>query len=97
MKIPLKYQVFDEKITITDKDAERLKQYLTGWNKLVQVLIAGVNKPDIQRLIILELMGKRRPQIIDKLLVRLGKIERERIEERIMIQGIGHWVKVRHA
>ena len=84
MKIPFKYQVFDRVIAMSEKDAERLQSYLTGWNKLVAALISGVNKPDVQRLIVLELMGKCRPAILNKLLTRLGKIERETIERRML-------------
>lgn len=83
MIIPNKYQVFDTPVTLSDKDEQRLSGYLTGWNKLVAQLIEGVNKYDCQRLVVMELMGKQRRQIVNKLLVKLSKMDRERIERRI--------------
>lgn len=83
MTIPDKYQVFDSPVTLSDKDQQRLSGYLTGWNRLIEKLMADVNRYDLQRLVVMELMGKQRRPIVAKLLVRLGKIEREKIELRI--------------
>lgn len=83
MKITQKYQVFDDPIEIDPKDAERLKGYLTGWNKLNEILLLGINEPDLRRLVVMELMGSRRMVIVNRLLGRLGTIQRERIKGRI--------------
>lgn len=80
--IPEKYQIFDNVVLIPDKDVERLNSYLTGWNKLVGML-DGVNRYDLQRLVVLELMRKQRRPIINKLLVKLSKIDRDRVERRM--------------
>jgi len=81
--IPDKYQVFDSPVSLSDKDQQRLGAYLSGWNRLVAQLIEGVNKYDCQRLVVMELMGKQREPVINKLLVKLSKMDRERIERRI--------------
>jgi hypothetical protein len=83
MNVPAKLQIFESPVTLTDKDAERLTPYLTGWPKLHSKLMAGVNEPDLQRLVILELLTKRRKAILDRLLMRLGRIHRHRTQEKI--------------
>jgi hypothetical protein len=83
MKIASKYQVFRELVEIMDKDEERLRIHLKGWNRLNEILLLGVNEPDLRRLVVLELMGQRRPVIIDRLLGRLVKLERKTINDRI--------------
>ena len=83
MKITQKYQVFDDPIEVDSKDFERLKGYLTGWNKLNEILLLGINEPDLRRLVVMELMGSRRMVIVNRLLGRLGTIQRERIKGRI--------------
>lgn len=83
MKIPQKYQVLDQPVELSDKDKERLGVHLAGWNRLNEILLLGVNEGDLQRLIVLELMGSRRLDIVNRLLGRLQKLERKRIRERI--------------
>ena len=83
MKIPTKLQVFDRPIVLPDTDAERLSPYLAYWVKLHRFLLPGVNEPDLQRLIVLELMGKRRKFILNRLLMRLGRVQRHALEAKI--------------
>lgn len=83
MKIASKYQVFRDPVEVSDKDEQRLKIHLKGWNRLNEILLLGVNEPDLRRLVVLELMGQRRPVIIDRLLGRLVKLERKAINDRI--------------
>jgi hypothetical protein len=83
MKIPLKYQIFDAPVEISDKDKERLGVHASGWNRLNEILLLGVNEADLQRLIIIELMGSRRLDIVTRLLGRLQKLQRKRIRDRI--------------
>lgn len=84
MKIPQKYQIFDDPVELTDKDQERLKVHLVGWNHLNEILLLGsINEPDLMRLVILELAGSRRMDIINRLLGRLAKLQRRRLRERI--------------
>lgn len=82
MKIPTKFQVFDTPVVVDSKDEQRLSPYLTGWMTLAP-LLADMNEPDLMRLVTLELLGKQRRKIIDRLLMRLGRVQRKRIEERI--------------
>lgn len=82
MKIPNRFQVFDRPVVMDSKDEERLTPYLTGWMKLAGVL-STVNEPDLERLVLLELLGKQRKKLIDRLLMRLGRVQRKRIERRI--------------
>lgn len=79
----MKYQVFDVLVTMDTKDAERLKVHLSGWNKLNDFFLAGVNESDLRRLVIMELMGACRSTMITRLLGRLAKLERQKILGRI--------------
>lgn len=83
MKIPIKYQVFDTNIVISSKDEERLARYLSGWMPLTAVM-ADINEPDLKCLLVLELMGKQRWKFLDRLLGRINRIQRNRVEEKIL-------------
>ena len=83
MIIPAKLQVFARTVALSDKDADRLTPYLAYWDKLHLLLRLGVNEPDLQRLIIIELMGNRRKSILTRLMMRLGRVQRKEIETRI--------------
>ena len=83
MKLAQKYQVFDDPVDVESKDLDRLKSHLTGWNKLNEILLLGINEPDLRRLVIMELMGSRRMTIVNRLLGRLATLQRERIKGRI--------------
>lgn len=84
MKIPQKYQVFDEPVEISDKDKQRLSVHLVGWNRLNEIFLLGsINEPDLRRLVIMEIMGSRRMTIVSRLLGRLQKIQRKRIDQNI--------------
>lgn len=84
MKIPQKYQVFDEPVEISDKDKQRLSMHLVGWNRLNEIFLLGsINEPDLRRLVIMEIMGSRRMSIVSRLLGRLQKIQRKRIDQNI--------------
>jgi hypothetical protein len=82
-RIPQKYQIFDEPVVVTSKDAERLKVHLTGWNKLNEMFLLGINQPDLRRLVVMELMGAARRTILTRLLGRLSKLERQTYMDRI--------------
>jgi len=84
MKIPQKYQVFDEPVEISDKDKQRLSVHLVGWNRLNEIFLLGsINEPDLRRLVIMEIMSSRRMSIVSRLLGRLQKIQRKRIDQNI--------------
>lgn len=81
--IPHKYQVFDTPYFLDSKDAERLGGYLSGWKRLAPLLALGVNEPDLKTLIMLELLGKQRHAILDRLLMRLGRVQRRALQKKI--------------
>ena len=82
MKIPQWAQVFDMPVTLSEKDEVRLAPYLIGWMHLAAIL-TDINEPDLMRLVLLELVGKQRRKIIDRLLGRVSRVQRKRIELRI--------------
>jgi len=85
MTIPKKFQIFDEHVELSDKDAERLSVYLSGWMSLHAFLLQGVNDADIRRLVIIEIMGMRRLSILDRLMSRLNTNQRKKIQTKLKI------------
>jgi hypothetical protein len=83
MKIPLRFQVFDRPVILLDKDQERLAPHLAGWMGLANILLIGVNEPDLQRLIVMELLGKQRQKILNRLVGHLSRVHAKEIKERI--------------
>jgi hypothetical protein len=83
MTIPKKFQIFDKPVELSDKDAARLSSHLSGWMKLHTFFLEGVNEPDLQRLLVIEMMGMRRRSILDRLLSRIGSSTRDRIQAKV--------------
>ena len=83
MKIPIKYQIFERVIAMGDVSAQALKETMTGWNRINEILLLGVSEDDLRRMVILELMGPKRTSIINRLLGRLSKFERARLKQKI--------------
>lgn len=83
MTIPAKYQIFDTPVELSDKDSERLSPYLIGWGRLHALFQSGVNETDLKRLIILEMMDRRRDAMISRLVMRLGRVQRLKLEAKI--------------
>jgi hypothetical protein len=83
MNIPKRYQIFERPVVITDKDEERLRPYLSSWNRVIECLLRGASPTDVERLIIMELIGSGRPAILNKLLVRHGKNQRQLLQRKI--------------
>lgn len=82
MNIPTRCQVFDAPVLIFSKDEERLSPLLSGWMRLAPEM-PHLNEPDLRRLIVLELMGRKRRKIIGRLLQRLGVAHTARIDEKV--------------
>lgn len=82
MKIPRKLQIFAAPVILSDKDAQRLAPYLSGWITLHR-LMAGVCERDLERLVILELLHRRRRTILVRLRMRLVTIYRNELQRRI--------------
>jgi hypothetical protein len=83
MIIPDRYQLFDKLTRLDSKDCERLGSFLSGWKRLAPLLALGVNEPDLKTLITLELLGKQRRAILDRLLMRLGRVQRRELQIKI--------------
>ncbi len=83
MKIPDSFQIFSEPVVIDGKDQQRLAPYLTAWPDLHKRLTAGVNVPDLRRLVVLELLGAKRHWILRRLRMRLVTAFREELETKI--------------
>jgi hypothetical protein len=83
VEIPLHYQIFDEEIVILADHREELEQHLTGFMPLANALAKGIPDYNIKRLIILELMGKARKKLLDRLIMRLGRLERLALQHKV--------------
>lgn len=82
MTIPTRFQLFASPVVLSDKDAARLEPYVASWRQLHPV-IHSLNVPDLRRLVVMELMNRRRWQVVQRLLGRLGSLERERLETKV--------------
>lgn len=80
---PKARQLFPDLI-LSSKDGERLSVYLSSWTKLAKFLIR-MNDRDIKRLIMMELSGKQRWKLLDRLIRRLGRIHRLEIERKVKL------------
>jgi len=83
MRIPSRFQIFENEVLLTDKDAERLQVHLSNWRRLHEILLLGVNVDDLRRLVILELIGNGRRFILTRLLGRIAKLQRQETMQRI--------------
>lgn len=83
MNIPKKFQVFTANVFITSKDEERLSPFLRNWDVLTTNMSA-FNEPDLERLIVMELMRKQtRRKVIGRLLQRLGVARAETVANKV--------------
>lgn len=83
MRVPSRYQIFDTEVIITYKDEERLRVHLSNWKRLHEIMLLGLNTPDLQRLVIMELLGNGRQRILTRLLGRLAKLQRAELQKKI--------------
>lgn len=83
MRIPSRYQIFENEVELTDKDVQRLQVHLSNWGRLNEILLLGVNIPDLRRLVVLELMNNGRLFIITRLLGRIAKLQRQENMQRV--------------
>jgi hypothetical protein len=82
MKIPPKYQIFPKPVILLEKDEGRLAPLLSCWARLHPVLL-DTQEPDIERMIVIEMMGRRRPMILERLVGRLTVVSKARIQQKI--------------
>ena len=83
MRIPSRYQIFENEVLLTSKDAERLQVHLSNWRRLHEIMLLGMNIPDLRRLVVLELLGNGRRFIITRLLGRIAKLQRNETMQRV--------------
>jgi hypothetical protein len=83
MRVPNRYQIFDAEVIISHKDEERLRVHLSNWNRLHEIMLLGINIPDLQRLVIMELLGNGRSRILTRLLGRLTKLQRAEVQQKV--------------
>lgn len=83
MRVPSRYQIFDAEVIITYKDEERLRVHLSNWKRLHEIMLLGLNVPDLQRLVIMELLGNGRHRILTRLLGRLAKLQRAELQRKV--------------
>lgn len=84
MTILKRFQVLDHEVMLTDKDQERLSVWLRSYEAPYRYAkFSEANEPDLERLLIMELMGRQRRKIISRLLSRLGRVRDMRIQKRV--------------
>ncbi len=84
MNIPTQYQIFDgPPVVVCSKDEERLKPYLRGVTPLSYFLAKGIGEPDLKRLLIMELLDRRREPIVSRITSRLVGHYRVSLKKRI--------------
>lgn len=83
MRVLTKYQIFDNEVILSSKDAERLQIHLANWRVLHEIMLLGVCLEDLKRLVILELAGHGRRPILVRLLGRIAKMQRKETMAKI--------------
>jgi hypothetical protein len=73
-------------VTVSKKDLIRLRDHLTNWNRLNEILLLGeqVSTDDLRRLIVLELAGKARKRILLALVSRLYSRQQKTLWKEIL-------------
>ena len=81
--VPASYQIFEAPVALSLKDVQRLEPHLSRWERLNELFLLGVNVPDLERLVIIELSAKRRHQILMKLLGRRSTLKQRALKARV--------------
>jgi hypothetical protein len=73
-------------VTVSKKDLIRLRDHITNWNRLNEILLLGeqVSTDDLRRLIVLELAGKARKRILLALVSRLYSRQQKTLWKEIL-------------
>lgn len=83
VEIPHRYQIFSEDVVILIRQREELESILSGFMPLANALAKGLPEYTLRRLIVLEMMGKGRKKLLDRLIMRLGRLERQDLQQRV--------------
>ena len=66
--------------TVSKKDLLRLRGHLAGWSHLNEIfLLGGLTSDDLRKLIVIELVDKRRRDILRRLVTRLETQQAEEL------------------
>ena len=82
MRIPEKYQIFPKPVVLSSKDEDRLWPLLSGWPTL-HPRLKSIGEPDIERMIVMEMMNRRRSMILTRLVGRLTHVQKKRLQAKI--------------
>lgn len=67
---------------ITPRDKKRLLPHMTGWNRLMELLVANVvSEKDMKKMLFLEATGEHRIPIINMLVGRIASKHRQTLRE----------------
>lgn len=70
-------------VSLTIKDVKRLLPHLSNWPKLSNVLMLGLPNEDLKKMVLIELNGKQRREILSRLCARLKKQELKQLRELV--------------
>lgn len=82
MKIPPKYQIFEEPIQVSEAVITNLEYLLTGYDSLM-LEISFLSELDLKRLVLMELAGKQRMKILSRLMMRIHSHRRLALGQRL--------------
>jgi selenocysteine-specific translation elongation factor len=76
---------------VSFKDAQRLRPHLTSYTKLAELLMIdppnGPSEKDLEHLLVLELGGQKRKNVIKKIVGRMLSLRRKKIYEAIGLEA----------
>jgi|TARA_R110000765_G_scaffold135504_2_gene234545 hypothetical protein len=81
----MKNKLFPDLSPVTEGDRTRLSYHLSGYNRLAAILTLGtLTKEDLQKMIVIEAEGQKRPVVLDKLAGRLLTVHRGALKVKIL-------------
>ena len=76
------------RVRVTSHDRARLSPHLAGWNHLQEMLLLeDFTLEEIKMLLLIEAEGACRQTIMDRLIARMKKMERQELVAAIMKRG----------
>jgi hypothetical protein len=73
--------------TVSKRDAKRLSPWLSGWTRLNRILVrkpSPLSRADLSKLLRLELDGKHRQAIMERLIGRITSMDRDAAWQQIL-------------
>lgn len=62
-------------VTVSSKDYRRLSPHISNWPKLNELFILGVPTEDLKKMLVIEISGKKRKEIVTRLCARIKSQE----------------------